>query len=164
MEKMDDNGFRIPHTGFPLWFQILIFFLKEKYQEKYYKTSWSTLLHGAGPVQQSWEGNVTQYDIECLLWEDAEQCCMGSACSPSPMRWTICLYHTANPEVIISWRTAFDSLLPLLWHWQRGQTMGCGLKADTAEYKRETPEFKVLIKDLNFNVANISRFSLGYVL
>ena len=124
------------------------------------------MLHGAGAVQQSWEGN----DYTVWLWvpsvgKGIEQCWVGSACCPSPIQWTICLYHIASPELITSGTTAFDSLLPPVALTERSDQWGMGwMQTQLSTSQRAKPEFNILIKDYNFYVVNISKSSLGYAL
>ena len=107
------------------------------------------MLHGAGAVQQSWEGN----DYTVWLWvpsvrEGIEQCWVGSACCPSPIQWTICLYHIASPELITSGTTAFDSPLPPVALTERSDQWGMGwMQTQLSTSQRAKPEFDILIKD-----------------
>lgn len=94
-------------------------------------------------------------------------CCPGSACCPSTMPWTICLYHTASPRAIPSRRTAFaispHSCSAYGEAIQTGGARAGSVQTQTGESQREAAKFKVLIKCLNFNVVNISIFFL-YIL
>lgn len=130
-----------PNICFPIFSQVF-FILKEKYSWKnYYKIGQSKSLmdnglHGVDGVQQPWEFRDCAVSLWVPMREEAEQCCVGSAWCPSPMRWTPCLYHIASPKVITSGRTASDIVLPLLRYWQKSDRLvGHGLIVDTAEQK-----------------------------
>ena len=95
------------------------------------------------------EGN----DYTVWLWvpsvrEGIEQCWVGSACCPSPIQWTICLYHIASPELITSGTTAFDSPLPPVALTERSDQWGMGwMQTQLSTSQRAKPEFDILIKD-----------------